>query len=122
MLVNISRGERVKPLLGMIILPRSPSPPLRPADQRAGMDAQIFAIAEGDLPRFDRADIAIGLLQQSLAARGQIKGEPRLAQFQRIHIDHVDISEIARRQHAAIIEAIKPRGVMALPLDRILKS
>src|SRR3546814_9496533 len=51
------------------------------------------AVAEGHDARLDRRDIAVGLLQQALAARGQVEGEPGLAELDRIHVDDVRSEE-----------------------------
>src|SRR3546814_10708320 len=79
------------------------------------------AVAEGHDARLDRRDIAVGLLQQALAARGQVEGEPGLAELDRIHVDDVQIGEIARRKQAAVVEAIEQGGVAALAFHRMFE-
>src|SRR5690606_14896118 len=49
---------------------------LRAADHAARCGSLHFAVPESDHARLDRRDIALGLLQQPLAARGQVEGEP----------------------------------------------
>ena len=66
------------------------------------MDAEIFAIAERHLPRLDGGDVAVGFLEQALAASWKIEGEPRFAEFHRIEVDDVDVGKIAGRDEAAI--------------------
>ena len=60
-------------------------------------------------------------MQQPLAARGQVERQPRLAQPDRIHVDHVEIGDVARRDHAAIVEPIEPRSIVALAFHRVLQ-
>ena len=79
---------------------------LRPANKPARTSLSYSAAFERHLSRFNRLIIAIRLLQQPFAARWQIKRQPRFAELNPLHIDHIDIREITGFQHAAIIEAV----------------
>src|SRR3546814_20584772 len=56
---------------------------LRAADHAARRRPLHRAVAEGHDARLDRRDIAVGLLQKALAARGQVEGAPGLAELDR---------------------------------------
>jgi hypothetical protein len=56
------------------------------ADEFAWVDALVCAVAECDLAGFDRGNVAVGFLQETFAAGGEI--------------DDVDVGEIARRDRA----------------------
>src|SRR3546814_4306800 len=50
-----------------------------------------------------------------------VESEPGLAELDRIHVDDVQIGEIARRKQAAVVEAIEQGGVAALAFHRMFE-
>ena len=79
---------------------------LRATDQATGGLARPFAVTECHRTVLDRRDIAICLLQQALAARRKVEGQPRLAQLEPVHVDDVEIGEVTRRDDPAILKPI----------------
>src|SRR3546814_20227131 len=50
-----------------------------------------------------------------------VESEPGLAELDRVHVDDVQIGEIARRKQAAVVEAIEQGGVAALAFHRMFE-
>ena len=82
--------------------------PFRPAPAgrraRAGREgAGGLAVGVGLLAGHERVAVAVDVLQQALAAGGEVELEARRVQAQGLEVDDVDVGPVAGREHAAVV-------------------
>src|SRR5690606_29638112 len=79
--------------------------PLRPAQQAPGQLARVLAVEIGGHARDDRRPIPPALLEQPLAAGGQVPHDAGHVDGERIEVDDVDVRLHPGREHAAVAQA-----------------
>ena len=89
------------------------SGPHQPARHRAGTLAALEDRPAGDQRRF----IAFDMLHETAAAGRHVVDEFRLAHFETVEIDHVNVGAQLRRQPAAVAKAEEIGGLAGLTLD-----
>ena len=72
-----------------------------------------LAVAQHHLASDDGRDVAVGALHETARAAGKIVDDLGLMQPEVLVVDDVDVTLVARRQQAAILEAVELGGVDA---------
>src|SRR5215831_2296731 len=70
------------------------------AHEYAGTRALVVAVAQHGDPTLDGRDVALGLLDESTRARGQVVDHLGARQAQALVVDEVDVAEHPGREHA----------------------
>ena len=82
----------------------------------------MLAVLEGHLAGLDRIAVALGPLDESPAASGEVVDRLRSEQTQGLEVDDVEVGQEARLEPSAVVQAVGPGGVAGQLADQELQG